>query len=34
MSREDKINYVLERLPEADEYIIDQIYEFILDNDE
>ena len=34
LSKEEKVDYILERLPDLDEYIIDQIYEFILDNED
>ena len=31
MSTEEKIQYILTRLPEAGEYEIDQVYEFLLE---
>ena len=34
MSREETIAYIKEALNEADPYVIQQIYEFILENEE
>jgi hypothetical protein len=31
MTTEEKIAYILSRLPEAGEYEIDQVYEFLLE---
>ena len=33
MSTEEKIQYILNRLPEAGEYEIDQVYEFLLETE-
>lgn len=33
MSTEEKMNYILSRLPEAGEYEIDQVYEFLLETE-
>lgn len=29
MSKEEKIAYIIERLQDADEFVIDQIYDFL-----
>ena len=33
MTTEEKIAYILSRLPEAGEYEIDQVYEFLLETE-
>lgn len=33
MSTKEKIQYILSRLPEAGEYEIDQVYEFLLETE-
>ena len=33
MSEEEKMVYILRKLVNADEYVIDQVYEFLLEED-
>ena len=29
MSKEEKLAYIMERLPDADDFVLDQIYDFL-----